>query len=311
MRGPFATIATSVPGVRIAEPLPGLARRLDRVAIIRSMTSPLGEHNLGSHYLLTGYQPTPALDIRAMARSWRTCRAARACCPPTSPYPASPAEGPGYLPAPRGRSPSGATRRSPVSASATSTRSRGWTASDWSAAGLSCRRSRGSAGVPRRGRPRRLRTIPSSSRPTGWHQNFAVGMPHQRTGRRVMLPMPAARVWFHEYLIKKGERKAQPASLSEARMRKETAQAALEELKLARELGKLMLVDEFSQLLGEAYGRVRAKLLNFPARAAGVAFGTTSFADCQAKLHPLVLEIMAELAAADDVPDPDAETAPA
>jgi energy-coupling factor transporter ATP-binding protein EcfA2 len=25
------------------------------------MTSPLGEHNLGSHYLLTGYQPTPAL----------------------------------------------------------------------------------------------------------------------------------------------------------------------------------------------------------------------------------------------------------
>lgn len=140
---------------------------------------------------------------------------------------------------------------------------------------------------------------------------FAVGMPHQRTGRRVMLPMPAARVWFHEYLIKKGERKAQPASLSEARMRKETAQAALEELKLARELGKLMLVDEFSQLLGEAYGRVRAKLLNFPARAAGVAFGTTSFADCQAKLHPLVLEIMAELAAADDVPDPDAETAPA
>ena len=31
------------------------------VAVIRSMTSPLGEHNLGTHYLLTGYKPTPVL----------------------------------------------------------------------------------------------------------------------------------------------------------------------------------------------------------------------------------------------------------
>ena len=38
VRGPFSTIATSVPGVRISEPLPNLARRLGRVAIIRSMT---------------------------------------------------------------------------------------------------------------------------------------------------------------------------------------------------------------------------------------------------------------------------------
>ena len=26
------------------------------------MTSPLGEHNLGTHYLLTGYRPTPVLE---------------------------------------------------------------------------------------------------------------------------------------------------------------------------------------------------------------------------------------------------------
>ena len=29
------------------------------------MTSPLGEHNLGTHYLLTGYKPTPAIDYPA------------------------------------------------------------------------------------------------------------------------------------------------------------------------------------------------------------------------------------------------------
>jgi hypothetical protein len=35
---------------------------LDKLAIIRSMTSPLGEHNFGTHYLMTGYKPTPVLE---------------------------------------------------------------------------------------------------------------------------------------------------------------------------------------------------------------------------------------------------------
>ena len=30
--------------------------------MVRSMTSPLGEHNFGTHYLLSGYKPTPALE---------------------------------------------------------------------------------------------------------------------------------------------------------------------------------------------------------------------------------------------------------
>ena len=35
---------------------------MQHAAIVRSVTSPLGEHNLGTHYLLTGYPPTPALE---------------------------------------------------------------------------------------------------------------------------------------------------------------------------------------------------------------------------------------------------------
>lgn len=62
VRGPFQPIETSVPGVRISEFLPETARHAQHLAIIRSMTSPLGEHNFGSHYLLTGYQPTPVLQ---------------------------------------------------------------------------------------------------------------------------------------------------------------------------------------------------------------------------------------------------------
>lgn len=62
VRGPFAPISTSVTGVSICEFMPQLAKRMDRLAVIRSLTSPLGEHNLGANYMLTGYQPTPAID---------------------------------------------------------------------------------------------------------------------------------------------------------------------------------------------------------------------------------------------------------
>lgn len=66
VRGPFRPIDTAVPGIRICELLPRLAARMKRAAIVRSVTSPLGEHNLGAHYLLTGYPPTPALEYPAI-----------------------------------------------------------------------------------------------------------------------------------------------------------------------------------------------------------------------------------------------------
>jgi hypothetical protein len=62
VRGPLRSIATSIPGVEVSECLPLMAQRMDKVALIRSVTSPLGEHNFGTHYMLTGYKPTPALE---------------------------------------------------------------------------------------------------------------------------------------------------------------------------------------------------------------------------------------------------------
>jgi uncharacterized protein (DUF1501 family) len=62
VRGPFQPIATNVPGIQISELFPQLAKRMQHAAIVRSVTSPLGEHNLGTHYLQTGYAPTPALE---------------------------------------------------------------------------------------------------------------------------------------------------------------------------------------------------------------------------------------------------------
>ncbi len=55
VRGPFGTIATRCPGVRICEHLPRLATRMDRLAIIRSLhhdESPI--HETGCQLLQTG-----------------------------------------------------------------------------------------------------------------------------------------------------------------------------------------------------------------------------------------------------------------
>ncbi len=104
VRGPFAEIATSVPGIRICEHLPGLAERMHHCAIIRSMTSPLGEHNLGTHYLLTGYQPSPALEYPAMGSVVGHLQAGPAALPPHIAVPdfrvgGGLLSGNGYLPA--------------------------------------------------------------------------------------------------------------------------------------------------------------------------------------------------------------------
>jgi hypothetical protein len=62
VRGPFRPISTNIPGVQICELLPNTARCADKLAIIRSMTSPLGEHGIANRYLLSGYKPSPAVE---------------------------------------------------------------------------------------------------------------------------------------------------------------------------------------------------------------------------------------------------------
>jgi hypothetical protein len=62
VRGPLQATSTAIPGISMSECLPQLAKRMQDIAVVRSMTSPLGEHNFGTHYLLTGYRPTPVVE---------------------------------------------------------------------------------------------------------------------------------------------------------------------------------------------------------------------------------------------------------
>jgi len=66
VRGEFKPIGTSVPGVRICEHLPRTAMLMHEVALIRSLTHELGNHDTGSHYLLTGHRPTPVVEYPSL-----------------------------------------------------------------------------------------------------------------------------------------------------------------------------------------------------------------------------------------------------
>jgi hypothetical protein len=55
--GPFQETRTNVPGVRISEHLPKIARHMDKMAIIRAMSTREGDHARGTFYLRNGYLP--------------------------------------------------------------------------------------------------------------------------------------------------------------------------------------------------------------------------------------------------------------
>ena len=100
VRGPFETIATNVAGVRVSECLEKTAGLMDKFAIIRSMNSPLGEHNFGTHYLMTGYQPSPALEYPTYGATLAQVRKRSGVLPPHIAVPDFGGElsGNGYLP---------------------------------------------------------------------------------------------------------------------------------------------------------------------------------------------------------------------
>ncbi len=78
-RGEFKPISTAVPGIQMCEHLPGLAERAKRLAIVRSMSHPEGNHLLAVHRVLTGQVSNPrgASDLdRVASRDDFPCYAA-------------------------------------------------------------------------------------------------------------------------------------------------------------------------------------------------------------------------------------------
>lgn len=60
--GPFKPINTNVDGIQICEHLPMIAKNMDKLSIVRSMSTREADHTRGRYYMHTGYVPSPNVD---------------------------------------------------------------------------------------------------------------------------------------------------------------------------------------------------------------------------------------------------------
>jgi uncharacterized protein (DUF1501 family) len=104
VRGPFKAIGTSVAGIQICEHLPRVAAAMGDIALIRSLTHELGNHDTGTRFLLTGHRPTPALTYPSLGSLVAHTHGFRSALPPYVAIPntaaggTADAAGPGWLP---------------------------------------------------------------------------------------------------------------------------------------------------------------------------------------------------------------------
>ena len=82
IRGLFKPIPTNVAGIQISQHMPKLAQQADKLCIIRSMTSPEGAHERGTHYMMTGYQPLPGFAVPGHGAVVSKLKAQRSALPP-------------------------------------------------------------------------------------------------------------------------------------------------------------------------------------------------------------------------------------
>src|SRR2546421_12060354 len=63
IRGSFQPKETKVSGIQISEHMPKVGSVMDKLCIVRSLTSPTAAHELGTHYMLTGFLPLPGFAV--------------------------------------------------------------------------------------------------------------------------------------------------------------------------------------------------------------------------------------------------------
>ena len=92
VRSQFKAISTSVTGLHICEHLPRTAALMQDVALIRSLTHELSNHDTGTRFMLTGHRPTPALEYPSLGSLVAQARGFGEAMPP---YVAIPSDGVG------------------------------------------------------------------------------------------------------------------------------------------------------------------------------------------------------------------------
>ncbi|HLK55193.1 MAG TPA: DUF1501 domain-containing protein [Chthonomonadaceae bacterium] len=63
IRGNFKAINARATGMQLCEHMPRLAEQGDKICLVRSVTSPTAAHEIGTHYMLTGFLPLPGFAV--------------------------------------------------------------------------------------------------------------------------------------------------------------------------------------------------------------------------------------------------------
>ena len=82
IRGNFNAINTNVSGIQLAEPLKKTAAIMDKLAVVRSVTSPTAAHEIGTHYMLTGFLPLPGFAVPSYGAVASNLLGPRSALPP-------------------------------------------------------------------------------------------------------------------------------------------------------------------------------------------------------------------------------------
>ncbi len=64
--GPFKEIATAVSGIKISEHLPRIAKQMNHMAILRSMSTKEADHGRATYTMRTGYVPSAAIQFPSL-----------------------------------------------------------------------------------------------------------------------------------------------------------------------------------------------------------------------------------------------------
>jgi hypothetical protein len=98
-RGPYTPIKTSIPGEYVGEKFVNIAKIMNKLTVVRSMTHGEAAHERGTHNMFTGYRPSPAIKFPSYGSIISHEQGSRNNLPPYVVVPSQsiPEQGTGYM----------------------------------------------------------------------------------------------------------------------------------------------------------------------------------------------------------------------
>ena len=116
-------------------------------------------------------------------------------------------------------------------------------------------------------------------------------------GKRVEYDIPACNTKLRARERAMAIKEAEPKDLFEAELRKAAADARLAEIKVAREEGQLVTIEDSARLVEGLLSDLRAQLITLPQRVAPSLVGAKTVVEVQTRLDQAIAEMMTNMSA--------------